>query len=113
MRNTHLCLATNSQFRLPQEEQVVLFADRGFDGFFANWKPGVDLMGCRRAAEEHHLLFQSVHAPFGHAGDFWEGDEEFAPRLRFLWDENALQYLRFETMHMAASLLIKFIKERM
>ena len=41
---------------------------------------------------------------------FWEGDEEFAPRLRFLWDENALQYLRFETMHMAVSLLISFLK---
>ena len=44
---------------------------------------------------------------------FWEGDEEFAPRLRFLWDENALQYLRFETMHMAASLLLKSLKEKM
>ena len=44
---------------------------------------------------------------------FWEGDEEFAPRLRFLWDENALQYLRFETMHMATSLLLKFLKEKM
>ena len=44
---------------------------------------------------------------------FWEGDEEFAPRLRFLWDENAIQYLRFETMHMATSLLLKFLKENM
>ena len=44
---------------------------------------------------------------------FWEGDEEFAPRLRFLWDENALQYLRFETMHMAVSLLISFLKHEM
>ena len=44
---------------------------------------------------------------------FWEGDEEFAPRLRFLWDENALQYLRFETMHMASSLLLKSLKENM
>ena len=42
---------------------------------------------------------------------FWEGDEEFAPRLRFLWDENALQYLRFETMHMAMSLLMTLLKE--
>ena len=41
---------------------------------------------------------------------FWEGDEEFAPRLRFLWDENALQYLRFETMHMAVSLLMAMLK---
>ena len=44
---------------------------------------------------------------------FWEGDEEFAPRLRFLWDENALQYLRFETMHMAVSLLMDLLKQEM
>ena len=44
---------------------------------------------------------------------FWEGDEEFAPRIRFLWDENALQYLRFETMHMAVSLLMDFLKREM
>ena len=44
---------------------------------------------------------------------FWEGDEEFAPRVRFLWDENALQYLRFETMHMAVSLLVDLLKENM
>ena len=44
---------------------------------------------------------------------FWEGDEEFAPRLRFLWDENALQYLRFETMHMATSLLLKILNKDM
>lgn len=44
---------------------------------------------------------------------FWEGDEEFSPRIRFLWDENALQYLRFETMHMAVSLLINCLKENM
>ena len=42
---------------------------------------------------------------------FWEGDEEFVPRLCFLWDENALQYLRFETMHMAVSLLLAMLKE--
>lgn len=36
---------------------------------------------------------------------FWFGDEEFAPRLRFLWDANALQYLRYETMYFAIGLL--------
>lgn len=38
---------------------------------------------------------------------FWHGDEEFAPRLRFLWDANSLQYLRYETMYFAVSLLRK------
>ncbi len=36
---------------------------------------------------------------------FWHGDEEFAPRLRFLFDANSLQYLRYETMHFARGLL--------
>lgn len=36
---------------------------------------------------------------------FWYGDDEFYPRLRFLWDENALQYLRYETMYFAVGLL--------
>ena len=44
---------------------------------------------------------------------FWAGDEEFAPRLRFLWDENALQYLKYETMYYAVAYLKEEILERM
>jgi hypothetical protein len=29
----------------------------------------------------------------------WEGDEEFPPSVRFLWDENTLSYLFFETTY--------------
>ena len=36
---------------------------------------------------------------------FWHGDDEFAPRLRWFWDENALQWLRYETMYFAVGLL--------
>ncbi len=36
---------------------------------------------------------------------FWASDEDFPPRLRFLWDENALQYLRYETMYFAVNAL--------
>ena len=32
---------------------------------------------------------------------FWHGDEEFAPRLRWFWDENALMWIRYETMYFA------------
>lgn len=41
----------------------------------------------------------------------WLGDEEFAPRLRYLWDENALQYLRYETMFYAVGLLLSRLTE--
>ena len=82
--------------------------------------------------QDHLTAFQEVCARFGtpiSGGDFgyafnlfdglklgfhfWEGDEEFAPRLRFLWDENALMYLKYETMYFAKSLLLEKIKERM
>ena len=43
----------------------------------------------------------------------WHGDEEFPPRLRFLWDENALRYIRYETTWFALGLLVQRIKEQM
>ena len=42
---------------------------------------------------------------------FWHGDEEFVPRIRYLWDENAKQYIRYETMYYAVNLLRKRIRE--
>ena len=44
---------------------------------------------------------------------FWHGDEEFAPRLRYLWDENADRYLKYETMYFAVGLLHARMKEEM
>ena len=43
----------------------------------------------------------------------WFGDEEFPAQLRYLWDGNALMYLRYETMFYAVPLVLKRIKERM
>lgn len=42
---------------------------------------------------------------------FWHGDEEFAPRLRFVWDENALMYIRYETMYFALGLLREKLRQ--
>lgn len=44
---------------------------------------------------------------------FWHGDEEFPPRLRYLWDENADRYLRYETMYYAVNLLHRRLTEMM
>lgn len=43
----------------------------------------------------------------------WFGDDEFPPNVRLLWDENALMYLRYETMYYAKGLLLEHIKEKM
>ena len=42
---------------------------------------------------------------------FWHGDEEFPPRLRFLWEENVLQYIRYETTWYALGVLIRKLRE--
>ena len=42
---------------------------------------------------------------------FWHGDEEFFPRVRYLWDENAKQFIRYETMYYAINLLHQRISE--
>ena len=44
---------------------------------------------------------------------FWEGDEEFSPRIRWLWDENALMYLKYETMWFAVGMLRSRIQAEM
>lgn len=43
----------------------------------------------------------------------WFGDEEFPASLRFLWDENALMYLKYETMYFARELLLERLKAEM
>ena len=43
----------------------------------------------------------------------WFGDEEFPPNLRFLWDENALMYLKYETMYFARGLVLRRLREEM
>ena len=42
---------------------------------------------------------------------FWFGDEEFAPRIRYLWDANAKQYIRYETMYYVVDFLRARLKE--
>ena len=44
---------------------------------------------------------------------FWHGDEEFSPRLRYLWDENADRWLKYETMYFALNLLHARMAEEM
>lgn len=44
-------------------------------------------------------VFDGFHAVF----QFWEGDEDFPPSVRFLWDENAQGFLKYETLYYVMS----------
>lgn len=44
---------------------------------------------------------------------FWEGDEEFAPQLKLLWDDQTMRYLNFETTYYLQGDLLERLMERM
>ena len=67
-----LCLNLSRDLALSKVEQIRLFRDAGFDGFFAGWDD--DLIALREAAEKYSMLFQSVHAPFVGLDAIWRGD---------------------------------------
>ena len=73
---------------------------------------------CNFAIETDEWVVTSDRLPKAFDGlriavQFWHGDEEFAPRLRYLWDENALRYLRYETTWFATGLLMQRLREHM
>lgn len=46
------------------------------------------------------------------AVQFWHSDEEFPAQVRYFWDENALQYIRYETMYFAVGRLKSLLLAR-
>ena len=44
---------------------------------------------------------------------FWEGDDEFPPKLMLLWDRNSMRFLHFETTFYLQGDLAQRLKEKM
>ena len=42
---------------------------------------------------------------------FWDGDEEFLPQIRFLWDEATPNYLHFETTFYATDFILDCLRD--
>lgn len=75
MWNKRLCLGLSGSFGVSPEEQIRLIKEAGFDAFFYEWNPD-KIDDVARAGKEQGLIFQSIHAPFQKAADFWGNDEE-------------------------------------
>lgn len=54
-------------------------------------------------------VFDSLSGVF----QFWEGDEEFPPSVRFLWCENILDFLKFETLYYVMSCFFAVLEREM
>ena len=44
---------------------------------------------------------------------FWHADDEFPAQIRFFWDENALMYIRYETMHYTLGYLRQLLRSKL
>ena len=42
---------------------------------------------------------------------FWNSDEDFDAEIQFLWDENTLQYMHFETLWYVMSHIVRRLME--
>ena len=42
---------------------------------------------------------------------FWFSDEDFPAQVRWYWDENALQYIKYETMYFAVGHLQRLLSK--
>lgn len=63
-------------FDLPETEQIRMIAAAGFDACFVPWKRERSLEACAEQIAKSGLIFQSVHAPFGHVETLWDEGEE-------------------------------------
>ncbi len=44
---------------------------------------------------------------------FWDGDDEFGPVLKIMWDRRTLAFMRYETTYYAAGHLLERLREMM
>ncbi len=86
MWKTKLCLGTRSDFGIPTEEQIVLFQNVGFEGFFTEYVCPEDIAKYRKVADETGMMYQSVHAPYNTVDKMWQRGDAAADTIRVLTD---------------------------
>ena len=59
MYQQKLCMNLNRTCGMPYEDQIRLYQDVGFEGFFTVWTPEADISSLRRTADEAGMLYQS------------------------------------------------------
>ena len=91
-----------------EKNPTALWADRHPDDF----RRGCEALGGQPFSGADMGYTVELYDGLSIAIQFWHGDEDFLPRLRYLWDENALMYIRYETMYFAVELLTRRLREQ-
>ena len=83
---------------------------RGFDGQIHRLKEACVALGGELLPRMAGADWAAPFCPL--LLQFWEGDEEFPPKLLILWDRNTMAFLRFETtFYLQGDLLQRLYKQ--
>jgi len=75
-------LELHKDMGIPLADQIRLYRQVGFEGFFAYWESGMDVKELKRVADEEGMIFQSLHAPSGIGSrHLWYESEETQPAI--------------------------------
>lgn len=87
MYGCKLGMELNKDISLSFADQIRLYKNVGFEGFFAYWQYGLDVAELRRVADDESMYFQSLHAPAGApARHLWYQSAETATSLQIFRD---------------------------
>jgi len=74
MYKARLCLGAVGGFSLSLGEQVKMFKNAGFEGFFTSCYADTNFAVIRKCADDNGMYLQSLHAPFVGMADIWEDE---------------------------------------
>lgn len=83
MYGCRIGLELHKDVGIPLEDQIRLYKETGFEGFFAYWEPGMDVAALKKVADEEGMIFQSLHAPSGEGARWlWYQHEDTEKHMR-------------------------------
>ena len=94
--------SSHTQNRLYTEKMLAPFAGRT-----AQMCTACEMLGGQKTKGADVSYILPVFDFFPVWMEFWDGDEEFPPNIQFLWDQNSLAFLHYETLWYCTQFLEK------
>lgn len=69
-----LVLGLGNAYKVTPLEEIKIFSEVGWDGFFSGWCYGENIESYRKLADELGMYYQSVHSPFHRVDKIWDDE---------------------------------------
>ena len=69
-----LVLGLGNAYKVTPLEEIKIFSEVGWEGFFSGWCYGENIESYRKLADELGMYYQSVHSPFHRVDKIWDDE---------------------------------------